>query len=51
MGVVIISILLFIIGILKSYELVEKNRYNYLTSIAMTTYKPYDEIKMTEIEL
>jgi len=50
-GIVMMSILMFIINIFKNYKLVERNRFNYLNSIKLTTYKSYDELDMSEIEL
>ncbi|CAI6371496.1 unnamed protein product [Macrosiphum euphorbiae] len=51
MGIVILVMIISAINIARYYKLVERNRFNYLTTINLTSYKSYDDIDLTETQV
>jgi len=51
MGIVIIFMIISPINIARYYKLVEGNRFNYLNTINLTSYKSYDDIDLAETQV
>ncbi|CAI6370956.1 unnamed protein product [Macrosiphum euphorbiae] len=51
MGIVILVMIISAINIARYYKLVERNRFNYLNTINLTSYKSYDDIDLTETQV
>jgi len=51
MGIILIAIIITVISIAHYYKLVERNRFDYLTTMNLTSYKSYDDKNLAETQL